>query len=88
MSVKKHITKEQIDEIWKEHKKVLGTTDYTRYLCECDCKNSKGVWKFIGHCVPDSPGMIKVIKGVTWLYMYDGKYRFGLSSYCKELLGL
>ena len=83
------IGKKQISKIQEANESVEGTRDYTKYYMETEYKNSKGVWKFIGHSVPpykNDDGILKTVKGNTYLMIRDGRYK--LRDVHKELLGL
>lgn len=88
--MKKIITIEKINALQKARESVLGTKDYYIYDCECDYKDNKGTWKFIGWSYPKVEGNIKIVKGKVWLYCNEmfGEYRYALSEDCIKFLGL
>ena len=82
----KTVSLEKIQKLQEEHNNVLGTNEYTKYLCECTYKNRTGNnWYFVGYCVPDREGSIKVIKGNTYLYTFKTR-RYLLSETVKSIL--
>ena len=63
-----------------------STQNNFEYLCEYSFKNERGSWVFGGYAFPDD-GIIKAIKGNTYLYCSSSK-RYLLNSSCKKILGL
>ena len=81
----KTVSLAKINELQEAHNKVIGTTNYTRYLCECSHKKRNGDWYFLGHYVPDCDGTIKTIRGNVYLYTRKSE-RYLLSDEVKAIL--
>lgn len=75
-----------LKDLRQAYDKTQGTQDYIKYSCESYSK-SNGKWLFTGWSFPIE-GIIKVVRGQTFVYAEDGKSRIRLSDNCKEFLGL
>ena len=87
MTEKIYVTKEQIKVLAKANELVKGTSDYAKYYIECEWKNDKGVWKFIGHTNSIRPGYVKKVRGQIYVYdEFNNRYR--LTAEVMKVLGI
>lgn len=81
------ITKEQIEALEKANDSVRGTSDYGKYYSECEWKNDKGFWKYVGHGICHA-GYLKKVRGEIFIYEEDSKHRYRLTPELLSFFGI
>lgn len=83
----KEFTTEMLNALTEANNKMKGTSEYTRFHMETECKNEKGKWFFVGHYTPYTTGVIKTFKGNTYI-ITNNDHRYHVTDAVKNLLGI
>ena len=87
----KEFTKEMVEQATKANESVMGTTRYGAYYVPLEYKNKSGKWAFVSWTSHYREGIIKNVRGVSYVYYkdgYDNEFRFELTTALAEKLGL
>lgn len=82
----KEFTKEMLETLTAANEAVKGTTEYSKYSMETDCKSDAGKWFFVGWNIPYTTGAIKTYRGNT--YIVTVKERYHVTDAVKQLLNI
>ena len=87
----KEFTKEMVEQAIKANASVKGTARYGAYYVPLESKNKNGKWVFLTWTSNYREGIIKNIRGTSYVYYKDGygnEFRFELTTALAEKLGL
>lgn len=88
----KEFTKEMLNKLEAAANEVKGTSQYSKFYMETQCKNEKGRWFFAGYYIPYTIGHIKTFKENTYIVTgskaNDNEHRYLVTENVKTLLGI
>ena len=58
----KEFTAEMLNALTEANNSVKGSTNYSKFYMQTECKNEKGRWFFIGHYIPHNTGKIRTVE--------------------------
>lgn len=83
----KEFTAEMLKALTEANNSVKGSTNYSKFYMQTECKNEKGRWFFVGNYIPHNTGKIRTFKDNTYI-ITESDERYLVSEEVKELLGI